>query len=322
MLGKETSEKSSRQKGIRRWDEIINRKTIRRERSRWHTSGEGCRMVYSNHPVVSENKKKIRIVFDCTAKHDGVWLNDAALQDPDLTNGLLGVLLRFRLYPVTVSADVEALFHQVKVAKREQDMLRFLWWPAGDSRAEPETYRMSVHLFGGTWSPSVCSYALQQTAKDRREDFHPDVVNTVLKDFYVDDCLASFESEESAIRLVSDLPVRLGRGVFRLCKWVSNRKAVLQAVPESERAEGLRDLNMQALPVERTLGALWDVETDAFTYLMKQPRRPMTRRGILGAVSSVFDPMGLVTPFTIRGKMLIQDLAREKSGWDEPLMSI
>ena len=40
------------------------------------------------------------------------------------------------------------------------------------------------------------------------------------------------------------------RGIH-LCKWVSNRKAVLQAVPESERAKGLRDLNMQALPVER-----------------------------------------------------------------------
>ena len=40
---------------------------------------------------------------------------------------------------------------------------------------------------------------------------------------------------------------------------------------------------------------------------------------MLGAASSVFDPLGLVTPFTIQGKMLIQDLAREKSGWDEPL---
>ena len=92
----------------------------------------------------------------------------------------------------------------------------------------------------------------------------------MLKDFDVDDCLASFESDESDTRLVTDLPVLLARGGFRLCKWVSNRKAVLQAVPESERAEGLRDLNMQALPVERTLGVLWDVETDAFTYHMNQ----------------------------------------------------
>ena len=94
---------------------------------------------------------------------------------------------------------------------------------------------------------------------------------------------------------------------------------MLQAVPESERTEGLHDLNMQALPVERMLGVLWVGETDAFTHHMKQPQLPMTSRGMLGAISSVFDPLGLVTPFTIRGKMLIQDLTREKSGWDEPL---
>ena len=40
---------------------------------------------------------------------------------------------------------------------------------------------------------------------------------------------------------------------------------------------------------------------------------------MLGTVSSVFDPLGLVTAFTIRGKMLIQDLAREKSIWGESL---
>ena len=191
---------------------------------------KGAEWYIPHHPVVNENKK-ICIVFDCAVKRDGVRLNDAVLQGPDLTNGLLGILLRFCQYPAAVSADVEATFHQVKVAKRDRDMLRFLWWPAGDSRAGPETYRMTVHLFGGTWSPIVCSYALQQTANGSREDFHPDVVNTVLKDFYVDDCLASFESEESAIRLVTDLPVPLARGGFRLCKWVSNRKAVLQAVP-------------------------------------------------------------------------------------------
>ena len=152
---------------------------------------KGAEWYIPHHPVVNENKK-IHGVFDCAAKHDGVGLNVAVLQGPDLTNGLLGVLLWFCQYPVAMLADVEAMFHKVKVAKRDQDILRFLWWPAGNSRTEPETYRMTVHLFGGTWNPIVCSYALQQTAKDSREDFHPDVVNTVLKDFYVDDCLACF----------------------------------------------------------------------------------------------------------------------------------
>ena len=43
-------ERSSPQRGIHRWGEIINRETICRESSRWHTSGEGCRMVHSTSP--------------------------------------------------------------------------------------------------------------------------------------------------------------------------------------------------------------------------------------------------------------------------------
>ena len=259
------------------------------------------------------------MVFDCAAKFDGVALNDAVLQGPDLTNGLLGILLRFRQFPVAVSADVEAMFHQVRVPEEDRDVLRFLWWPDGNREMKAETYRMAVHLFGGTWSPSVCSYALQQTAKDSVQIFKPEIVKTVLKDFYVDDCLTSFPREESAIQMVTDLPKLLATGGFRLCKWVSNRKEVLRAVPESERAPGLQNLNLQALPTERTLGFLWNVNTDMFTYSTMSTRHPLTRRGMLGAVCAVYDPMGLITPFTIRGKALIQELTRERVNWDEPL---
>ena len=110
---------------------------------------KGAEWYIPHHTVANENKK-ICIVF-CAAKCDGVGLNDAVLQGPDLTNGLLGVPLSFCQYPVAVSADVGAMFHQVKLAKRDQDVLRFLWWPASDPGAEPETYCNTVHLFGGTW---------------------------------------------------------------------------------------------------------------------------------------------------------------------------
>ena len=280
---------------------------------------KGAEWYIPHHPVINPNKSKIRVVFDCAARYEGVALNDKVMQGPDLTNGLLGILLRFRQFPVAISADVEAMFHQVKVPEEDRDVLRYLWWPNGDSRLEPEIHRMTVHLFGGTWSPSVCTYALQQTARDNTQDFEPEVVDTVLRNFYVDDCLKSFQTEARAVKMVTDLPSLLARGGFRLCKWLCNRKQVLQAIPESERAAGLQDLNLQALPVERTLGVLWDVNSDVFTYAAKPTNRPMTRRGLLGAVCSVYDPMGFVTPFTIRGKWLVQDLAREKVSWDEPL---
>ena len=42
-------------------------------------------------------------------------LNGNVLQGPDLTNSLIGVLCRFRSEPIALIADVEAMFHQVRV---------------------------------------------------------------------------------------------------------------------------------------------------------------------------------------------------------------
>ena len=128
------------------------------------------------------------------------------LQEPDLTNSLCGILMRFCQYPVVISADVEAMFLQVKVPVEERDVLRFLWFPDGNLGAEPEVYRMTHHLFGGTWCPSVCTYALQQTAKDNAKDFETEAVDTVMRDFYVDDCLKSTQTKTEASQMVHDLP--------------------------------------------------------------------------------------------------------------------
>ena len=44
---------------------------------------------------------------------------------------------------------------------------------------------------------------------------------------------------------------------------------------------------------------------------------PMTKRGILKVISSVFDPLGFVTPFVLKGKIIIQELWRRKYEWDD-----
>ena len=44
----------------------------------------------------------------------GVSLNDKLPQGPDLLSRLSGVLTRFRLNPIVLVADIEAMFHQVK----------------------------------------------------------------------------------------------------------------------------------------------------------------------------------------------------------------
>ena len=45
--------------------------------------------------------------------------------------------------------------------------------------------------------------------------------------------------------------------------------------------------------------------------------KPLSRRGILSTVSSVFYPLGLVSPFILVGKQILQELCRDGVGWDD-----
>ena len=78
------------------------------------------------------NPDKLRIVFDCGAEYDGISLNKTLIRGPDLTNTLVGVLVRFREKRVTLVADVKSMFHQVKVEPEDKNVLKFLWWPEGN----------------------------------------------------------------------------------------------------------------------------------------------------------------------------------------------
>ena len=48
-------------------------------------------------------------------------------------------------------------------------------------------------------------------------------------------------------------------------------------------------------------------------------QKPMTRRGIVSAVYSLFDLLGFIAPYVMKSKLLLQTLSRKRLGWDDPL---
>ena len=90
---------------------------------------------------------------------------------------------------------------------KDCDTFRFLWWPGNDLNSDPAEYQMLVYLLGATSSPSCANFGLQCTADDNQAVFSKKVIDTVRRNFYVDDCLKSVPNEVEAIPLVSDLCV-------------------------------------------------------------------------------------------------------------------
>ena len=240
---------------------------------------------------------------------------------PCLTNELVGVLIRFCMERVALTGDIRSMFHQIRVHPKDIDALRFLWWLSGDLDKDPVNCRMKVHLFGATSSPSCASFCLRQVVQDFSHLHSPLASEIVKNNFYVDDCLASFESEDMAINIVHDLVKLLNRGGFHLTKWTSNYSRVLQAIPKEERATQLQNYEIQSNTSQRVLGVNWNLEEDEFVFDVSLPKKPFTRRGLLSAVSSLFDPLGLVAPITLAPKLILQDLCRKKHDWDDHLDS-
>jgi len=272
-----------------------------------------------HHCVINPNKEKIRVVFDCSAKSSGLpALNSLVYKGPDLSNNLLGVLMRFREDKIAIMGDIEEMFHQVKVSPHQRDALRFLWWQDGDQTQPVKVYKMTVHLFRGIWSPSAANYALHRAAIDQADHYDELIVKTVLKNFYQDDCLKSMQDEDAAIELIQMVCEMLSHRGFRLTKWVSSSKYVMMSIPESERSKNTKDLNLP-LPVERALGVQWRIPSDELGIKVKQKEKPLTRRGLLSIMSSVYDPFGFVSPVILLAKLIFQAECKTAKGWDEEL---
>ncbi len=279
-----------------------------------------------HHPVTHRLKpEKVRVVFDCAATYEGQSLNMQLLQGPDLTNSLVGVLIRFREEPIALVADVETMFYQVLVEPTDCDAFRFLWWENNDLNGEPVEYRMVKHVFGATSSPSCANFCLKKTASTFGGEFDKEVSETVDKNMYVDDLMKSVEGADRAILLAKQLRELLQKGGFKLTKWLSNNREVLSTIPESERARSVVNLDIDDLPTESALGLKWNVEDDAFVWevdrdtLDQMQGKAATRRGILSVVSSLFDPLGMIAPYIMKAKLLLQELCRKKLKWDEAI---
>ncbi|XP_055614859.1 uncharacterized protein LOC129761171 [Toxorhynchites rutilus septentrionalis] len=146
----------------------------------------------------------------------------------------------------------------------------------------------------------------------------------------MDDVLTGTNGVNEAIELRVQLDSLMRSGGFRLRKWVSNCKEVLQDVPEEDLGLGRQgQVELDPDPAVRTLGLTWLPKTDVlklqFSIPEIHPNDKWSKRKVLSIIAGLFDPLGLVEAVITVGKLFMQRLWKfedergRKLDWDDPI---
>ncbi|KRY58771.1 hypothetical protein T03_7489 [Trichinella britovi] len=261
----------------------------------------------------SSGEVKCRVVFDGSARFRNISLNDLLETGPKLQADLLGIVIRFRRYQIGLQADIQKMYLQVALHEADRDVCRFLWSEPG-ANEPPKTYRLTRVCFGLVCSPYLAMQTIRWHAENHQVECSG-ALRDLLPNMYVDDLVVSCDSVADARRIAKEATELLGKGGFHLAKWASNSPAAVDEIPakDQEPSDGSR--------LWKTLGILWQRESDLLTF--RPPERvaefPDTKRGVLKALASVFDPLGCLAPYTVKAKIIIQLLWQCGVAWDDPL---
>ena len=128
---------------------------------------------------------------------------------------------------------------------------------------------------------------------------------------YIDDLYRAVSTTEEAIRLKSGLQHMFSLDGFNLTKWTSISTQFLRSVEEEHLGD--RDSrNTDARPLERVIGVKWKPDSDKFLVEAKKFQTlrkvdvDIRQRKHLKFASSLFDPLGITMPLTIRLRQSLQ----------------
>ncbi|XP_015126963.1 uncharacterized protein LOC107048337 [Diachasma alloeum] len=271
-----------------------------------------------HHAVIKTTSltTKVRVVFNRSAKtsETAISLNDSLMIGPKIQDGIFSLLLRFRSHQFVLNADIEKMYRQFWVRKEDRKFQQILWF---NSANQVKTFQLNTVTFGLSSAPYLAIRCLSQLADDEKEDYS-EAALLIKRDLYVDDLLTGTDSLQEALQLRDDITTVLKRGGLNLRQWASNHPQLLESLPEGSvnlQLKSDKDATIKAL------GVHWDPQRDTIVYTVIPISKTvkLTKRSILSDLAKIFDPLGLLGPIVIRGKIIMQKLRKEQIDWDDPV---
>ena len=276
-------------------------------------------------PFFVTKQNKTRVVFDGAATYGGVALNDAVFAGTNLLNDLVSVLIRFRLGKFACMADLSKCYFQISLPESQQDLFRLIWYTDNDlDRGEIQRYRFTRHVWGINSSAYIALLAIERLILENPTAASQLTLSMVENNRYMDDMLMTSESLTDLEMIARESMSLFESRGFKLRKWVANglSKSILSNIPQSELGSSIREIDLGSHPMPdcRALGVVWDVENDCLKVCRNSALSEVsTRRKMLRMLASHFDPLGILAPFLLKGKLILQKVTLSGIGWDDDL---
>ena len=236
------------------------------------------------------------------------------------------ILLRFRQHRFCMSADISEMFLRIRLAPEDRKFHRFI---CGD-----KDFEWLVAMFGNESSPNGSQKVLLQNCKDHGEAY-PEATKTIQHSTYMDDSCDSRENESEIIELVQQLPALMKHANMSVGKIYSNSEKAMASVDQKLWAKQVvfDDKESIVYSTNKVLGMAYSGDhsdslqyASTFTSLTEWSNKKSvtkvkfwTKRLVLQAAMSIYDPIGLISPFTVQARALLQWVWRLKTGWDDEL---
>ena len=184
--------------------------------------GDADNVMYLPHrEVMKEGKSstKLKIVFDASAKmSDQVSLNYRLYKGPCLTPLLFNMLLRFRVFPVAIIADIAKAYLQISVAEKHRDFLRCVWYKdVFNKNPEVLKVRFCRVIFGAAPSQFLLNGTIKKLLS-RYVKTDAEFIKKVSRSFYVDDFCSGAQNASKGYELYKKVKLRFAEAKFNVRK--------------------------------------------------------------------------------------------------------
>lgn len=272
-----------------------------------------------HHCVIKKasSSTPLRVVFDASAKSStGYSLNDITLKGFQVQPDLFDILCRFRQFSYVFTADITKMYRQIKLNPGQTFLQNILW---RNTPSDPlKCIELSTVTYGTKSAPFLSTRTLKEIALTRGKNF-PYASDALLTQTYVDDVMYGTDDLISLEAAHHELITLLKGAGFHSHKWLSNSTEFLEKISEVPQSQTF-DIEIENVS-SKVLGLSWRPIDDFFT--ISVPIAPtcenLTKRKALSIIAQMFDPLGLIGPVILLGKIFIQKLWKEKLDWDTPL---